>query len=199
MVRSSFEAARIVRITLVVVAVAGLGGAPLVVAGAAWAEAAVAPERNPPGDIPDSQVFVIYANTAGYSLKVPEGWARSEAGPDVQFADKYDTVSVTLQDQGSPLSRELVRRVFVPALEQAGRAVQVAGVEEVALPAGPAIRIRYSANSAPNPVTGKQVRLEANRYLLFHAGKLATLDLLAPYGADNVDQWRLIAQSFRWK
>jgi HKD family nuclease len=33
------------------------------------------PEKNPPGDIPDNQVFIDYVSTLGFSLKVPEGWA----------------------------------------------------------------------------------------------------------------------------
>src|SRR6267378_6725304 len=54
-------------------------------------ETAVAPEVNPPGDIPDTQAFVKYSNTAGaYQLEVPEGWARTENGADVTFVSKYD-------------------------------------------------------------------------------------------------------------
>jgi hypothetical protein len=41
-------------------------------------EKALAPEKNPPGDIPDSQVFVVYRLPQGLSLKVPEGWARKD-------------------------------------------------------------------------------------------------------------------------
>jgi len=48
----------------------------------------LAAEKNPPGDIPDNQVFLKYASAAGgYSLKVPEGWARIEDGADVSFTD----------------------------------------------------------------------------------------------------------------
>jgi hypothetical protein len=179
--------------------VASIAAAPMLMAFPARAEQAVAPEKNPPGDIPDSQAFISYANPAGYVLKVPEGWARSEAGADVRFADKLDAVSVTLSDQALAPSLSLAKTVFIPELVKAGRAVKVAKVSEITLPAGQAIRIDYSTNSDPNPVTSKQVRLEANRYLIFHAGKLATLDLSAPFGADNVDQWQLMAQSFRWK
>src|SRR6202521_4782076 len=58
-------------------------------------ETAVAPEVNPPGDIPDSQAFVKYSNTAGgYQLEVPEGWARTENGADVTFVNKFDGVKV---------------------------------------------------------------------------------------------------------
>jgi hypothetical protein len=71
-------------------------------------------------------------------------------------------------------------------------------VQSVQLPIGPAVLITYTSNSDPNSVTGKQVRLENNRYLFFKNGKLATLTLSAPAGADNVDQWARIAHSFRW-
>jgi len=46
-------------------------------------------------------------------------------------------------------------------------------------------------------VTGKQIRLEDVRFLYFKAGKLVTLDMAAPFGADNVDQWNLMANSVR--
>jgi len=62
----------------------------------------------------------------------------------------------------------------------------------------PAVLMVYTSNSDPDPVTGKQVRLENNAYLFFKNGKLATLRLWAPLGADNVDQWKLISRSFRW-
>jgi hypothetical protein len=39
------------------------------------------PEKNPPGDSPDNQVFVQYSSPAGFSLKVPEGCSRSVAPP----------------------------------------------------------------------------------------------------------------------
>jgi hypothetical protein len=80
-----------------------------------------------------------------------------------------------------------------------GRAVRVTAVKHVKLPAGEAIRIVYTSNSEPNAVTNKQVRLENERYLFFKDGKLVTLELYAPKGADNVDQWQLMSNSFRWK
>ncbi|RUY19735.1 hypothetical protein EN979_37155, partial [Mesorhizobium sp. M7A.F.Ca.US.001.04.2.1] len=35
------------------------------------AEKAVPAEKNPPGDIPDSQVFIDYASSQGFTMKVP--------------------------------------------------------------------------------------------------------------------------------
>ena len=72
-------------------------------------------------------------------------------------------------------------------------------VKQAKLKAGSAILIAYTSNSAPNPVTNKQIRLEHDRYLFYKDGKVATLDMAAPQGADNVDDWLLMANSLRWK
>src|SRR5258708_38813598 len=57
---------------------------------------AATPEKNPPGDIPDTQVFVTYQSPAGFSLKVPEGWARTERRDGTRFADKYNVVEISV-------------------------------------------------------------------------------------------------------
>lgn len=61
------------------------------------------------------------------------------------------------------------------------------------------MRLDYTANSEPNAVTNKQIRLEAVRFYLFGKGRVAVLDMSAPSGADNVDQWNLMANSLRIK
>ncbi len=48
-------------------------------------------------------------------------------------------------------------------------------------------------------MTNKAIRLENERYLYFKGGNLVTLEFYAPKGADNVDQWRMMSNSFRWK
>src|SRR3954452_17847781 len=54
-----------------------------------------AKEQSPPGDIPDNQAFVRYTPSgAAFSVKVPEGWARSTAGGAVTFTDKLNRISV---------------------------------------------------------------------------------------------------------
>jgi hypothetical protein len=168
-------------------------------ASAASTEQAVAPEKNPPGDIPDSQAFVRYRSEAGgYRFEAPEGWARTTTGADVRFVDKLDGVQVAITSVAIAPTVDSVRAHEVVALQQSGRAVQVTNVRDVRLPGGAAVLVVYSSNSDPNPVTGKQVRLDNNSYLFFKNGKLATLTLWAPLGADNVDQWQQMARSFRW-
>jgi hypothetical protein len=163
------------------------------------AETAVKPEINPPGDIPDSQVFVTYASPSGYSLKVPEGWARAEHGEETVFSDKYNRISVTVTPLAGKLDMALIKGELLTRLQETGHAPKVGKLRTVKLPAGEAFEVAYTENSAPNPVTNKQIRMENERFYLSQGGKLAMLDLSAPQGADNVDQWKLISTSFRWK
>ena len=60
------------------------------------------------------------------------------------------------------------------------------------------MQIVYTSDSEPNAVTDKQIRLENNCYLFEQAGREAALTFSAPAGADNADQWQLMARSFRW-
>ena len=164
-------------------------------------ENAVAPEVNPPGDIPDTQAFVSYSNTAGgYRLDVPEGWARTENGSSVSFVNKFDGVKadVGLSSQSTPPTAFSVRGNEAKVIKAEGHAVQINSVADVKLPGGNAVVIKYTSNSEPNAVTNKKIRLENETYLFFKNGKQALLTLWAPQGADNVDQWQRMAKSFRW-
>lgn len=163
-------------------------------------EKAVAPEKNPPGDIPDNQVFIVYKSKAGgYALDVPEGWARTEQGTAVTFKDKYDGEQVTLAKSAAPPTEKSVQKDQAPALEKAGRAVKILKVKTVKLRhKQSAICVVYTANSEPNPVTGKQIRLDMSTYYYYRNGTLAAVTVWAPAGADNVDQWKRISESFRW-
>lgn len=162
-------------------------------------ETPIAPENNPLGDIPDTQVFVAFTSSAGgYKLDVPEGWARTASGTNATFTDKFNGVAVNVTNASAAPTVENVRSSVVPMLEQSGRAVQVQKVEQMSLPGGQAVRLTYTANSDPNAVTGKQIRLENERYIFFKNGKEAMLTLSAPQGADNVDQWQRMAKSFTW-
>ena len=162
-------------------------------------EQPITPEQNPVGDIPDNQAFVTYTAPVGYALDVPEGWARTAQANDVTFINKFNGLRVTLAPIAAAPTAATATQTIIPAFIAAGRAVTVSAVQDVTLPAGAAVKIVSSANSAPDEVTNKQVRLEQNTYLFFKNGELATLTMEAPQGADNVDQWKRIAESFRWQ
>ena len=153
----------------------------------------IAAEKNPPGDIPDNQAFVEYRSPLGFSIKVPEGWARREQPNDVSFSDKYNRVQVALSTQPSAPTIASVKANEVGALEKSPKAIRLAGVTQLALPAGAVVVAHYGANSDVNPVTNKAIRLDNASYYFWKAGKLAVLTLSAPAGADNVDQWQLMA------
>jgi hypothetical protein len=162
-------------------------------------ETAVAPEVNPPGDIPDSQAFIKYASTAGhYQLEVPEGWGRTESRADVTFVNKFDGVSVAVTPASAAPTAISARIKEAKQIQTQGHAVTITGVSEVNLPGGKAVMIKYTSNSDPNPVTNKRVRLENIAYIFYKNGKEATLTVWAPQGADNADQWNRMANSFQW-
>ena len=147
------------------------------------------------GDIPDNQAFVVFTDAgAGYSIKYPEGWAQSGGGKRVVIRDKNNIIRVLVRPGALPTTAAATRELG------ALRAVRVeTAPASHALPSGPSIKAVYSTESAPNPVTGKRVRLVVDRYYLAHGGKQAIVDLGTPQGVDNGDAYRLMIESFRWR
>ena len=159
----------------------------------------IAAEKNPPGDIPDNQVFVTFKSPLGFAVKVPEGWARREVPGGTSFSDKYNELQVTVSPQPSAPTPASLKLNEIGGLEKSSKAVRVVSVKALALPAGQALVVHYGSNSEPNPVTNKAIRLDNARYYFWKTGRLATLTVSAPAGADNADQWQLMAQSFAWQ
>jgi hypothetical protein len=157
-------------------------------------------EVNDPGDIPDDQVFVTNSPPAGgFSVKVPEGWARSESGGVVTFTDKFNSIKMESKPMDAAPTVASVRTTDVPALEQSEKGFKVGNISSVSRKAGPAIRLLYAADSEPNAVTGKSNRLDVERYVFWKAGTAVTLTLSGAKGADNVDPWKIVTDGFAWK
>jgi hypothetical protein len=147
------------------------------------------------GDIPDNQIFLAFhTGQAGYSIKYPEGWAQLGSGRTVVFRDKNNLVRIVIA-RGKVTNAASVRHALA---HLSGVKVQVAP-QPVDLPSGRAVRVVYSTVSAPNAVTGKRVTLMVDRYYLSRAGRTAVIDLGTPQGVDNVDAYRLMIESFRWR
>lgn len=163
-------------------------------------EAAAQPEQNPAGDIPDTQAFVSFTSKAGgYSITMPEGWARQEAGTNVTFSDnKLHQFGVEIGCANSAPTIDSAKAEATNQLKSTVPAFELVNITSVKLPAGPAILIQYRANSAPDNVTGKQHRIDVDRYEVFKDGKLAVISLASPAGSDNVDVSRQVSESFRW-
>ena len=167
---------------------------------ATTAAAANTPEVNPAGDIPDNQVYVAYTPpSGGYSVKVPEGWARVETGGAVTFTDKLNSVRMETVASASAPTIQSAQNQEVPAIQAAAKNFQGGKVSSVTRKAGTAILITYSADSAPDPVTGKVVHDAVERYEFWRGGNEVVLTLSGPVGADNVDPWRIVTDSFAWQ
>ena len=150
------------------------------------------------GDIPDNQVFLTLRNNkAGYSIKYPEGWAQNGSGNTVSFRDKNNVVRVVVRKGAAPALADVQRRL------SALRGARVSSPATKTTVSGkPAIHLVYETQSARSPVTGKTVTLGVDRYYLWNGKSVAIVDLgtpVAPVKVDNVDAYRLIVQSFRWR
>ena len=161
-----------------------------------------APEVSPAGDIPDNQAFVAYTPAGrGYSVKVPEGWARTTAAGATSLHRQAQRAS---QMQATPAARRRPSRARA-ARASAGSPGAATGfragtVSTVTRTAGTAVRIDLPgelAGRTPSPASRSTDAVE--RYVFFHDGQERRPDAVAgPKGADNVDPWRIVTDSLRY-
>jgi hypothetical protein len=169
--------ALLVSALLVALAAAGCGSSSTSTTGPSKAPKAKPAEVSPAGDIPDNQAYVRYTPPgAGFSVKVPEGWSRTQKGGAVTFTDKLNAIRI---ERGAPAAH-------------AGKTTTVQRT------AGPARRLTYLTQAAPSPVTGKAGTDAVERYVFAKGARTAVLTLSGPKGADNVDPWRIVTDSLRW-
>jgi hypothetical protein len=176
------------------------GGSPSASGGSASAPAAGATETNPSGDIPDTQAYVAYTPTGGgFTVKVPEGWARTTTATAVSFTDKLNRIEITsVAAPAAPTSQSVTSQV-VPVLARQVAAFALGKVSAVSRSAGQAVLLTYQGDTAPDPVTGKVVHDAFERYSFHRNGHEVDLTLSGPVRADNVDPWRIVTDSFRWQ
>jgi hypothetical protein len=150
------------------------------------------------GDIPDNQVFVtLHDAAAGYSMQYPEGWVQGGGGADVTLRDKSNVVHIVVRRGRAPRAGDAVRELN----RQRGTtpSLQAGPPSNVTIGGASAVKVSYSTRSAPNPVTGKPVLLLVDRYVVSGPGRYAVADLGTPKGVDNLDAYRMMIGSFRWR
>lgn len=156
-------------------------------------------EVSPSGDISDSQVYVPVTDPAGpFTVKVPEGWSRTEAAGAITFTDKLNSVRMEAVPAGAAPTVASATATEVPAIKAVAPAYTPGVVTAVQRTSGPAVLVTYRADSSPDPVTGKVIHLAVERYEFWKGGKEAILTLSGPVGADNVDPWKTVTDSFGW-
>jgi hypothetical protein len=157
------------------------------------------PETNPAGDIPDSQAFVSYPAADGkFTVSVPEGWSRTADGPAVLFRDKFNSVRIEATSAAAAPTVGSAQAAEVPQIQQTVQGYEPGKVTEEKRKAGPVVLLTYRAHSPNDPVTGKYVRQDVERYEFWRAGTEVVLTVASPVGSDNVDPWRTITDSFQW-
>ena len=150
------------------------------------------------GDIPDNQVFLVFHNnSAGYSIKYPEGWTQQGSAGDVTFKDKNNLVHIFISRAAAPTPASVTAQLN--RLKNSTPSLTFTSPHTMQIGSSTAVKATYSTKSAPNPVTGKRVSLMVDRYELAHNGRVAVVDLGTPVGVDNVDAYRMMIQSFTWR
>jgi hypothetical protein len=151
------------------------------------------------GDIPDTQAFVRYQPaTGGYSIETPEGWARVERAGGVEFSDKLNKIDVQTRLTSTPATVDSVRNNELPTIATSATCYQPGDVTTATRKAGTLVRATYRVNSPADLVTGRSARTDVERYSYWHNGLEAVVTLTSPVGADNVDPWRRVTDSFAW-
>jgi hypothetical protein len=157
----------------------------------------IAGDATTPGDIPDTQAFVDFSPSTGtYHVSLPEGWARTDLPTGASLSDKENSIRVEAQPSPETPTVASVTATDVPALRAAGDTVS--SVRLVTRPAGDAVLVRYEARGSNDPVTGRRLSVDVERYQFWMNGTTVTLTLSGTKGADNVDPWRTVTNSFRW-
>ncbi len=152
------------------------------------------------GDIPDNQSFLTYADrSGGYSIRYPEGWTRSTARRgEIIFQNRANVIRVALSSAATPTLSSAVAELS--QLRAADPTIVLSGApQRVSVDGSPVVKLSYTRLSKADPVSGKRLALTIDRYEYARAGKVATVDLGTPKGVDNVDAYRMISRSFRWR
>jgi hypothetical protein len=149
------------------------------------------------GDIPDNQNFLTYRSASPrFSMVYPEGWTVKQTTDGVTFKDKNNLVRIAMASGPTPTAAAVQARLAV--LKRSDPTLIAGAPQRIVLGSGAAVKITYTTQSAPNPVTGKSVTLMVDRYELAHGGRVATVDLGTPTGVDNVDAYKKMIASYKW-
>jgi hypothetical protein len=156
-------------------------------------------EVNPSGDIPDNQAYVAFtASDGAFSVKVPEGWARTSSGSMTSFTDKLNMITVDQKAASAAPTVASAKQGEVVALSSSEPKFTLTDVKTFTRAGGGGILITFQSDSPVNPVTASVVRNEVEQYLFWKGGQQVSLTLTSPKGSDNVDPWAQVTGSFRW-
>jgi hypothetical protein len=157
-------------------------------------------EMSPNGDIPDNQAFIPYTPASGtFTVTVPEGWSQSSTGEATTFTDKLNAAKFEEMSPAIAPTVQSAQKDIVPQLAKDHPGFALTDVVAVTRAGGSAVLIRYEQDAAVNDVTTTAGKEAVEEYLFWKAGTMVTVTLTSPVGADNVDPWREITDTFSWR
>jgi hypothetical protein len=150
------------------------------------------------GDVPDNAVFLTYQQASlGFSIQYVEGWQVTTQSDGVVVHDKDSSEAVTVVALPSDVAA-YISSTDLPALQgQAG--FKLIKQDTVKVGSSSYHHLTYHVLSPADPVTGKQVPSTVDRYYVPGTSQLAIVSLSTPDGVDNVDAFRQMIESFKWK
>jgi hypothetical protein len=118
------------------------------------------------GDIPDNQQFLTFQNRpAAYSIKYPEGWARSGNGNDVTFQDKGNTITIQAASGSQPTAASVTAQLKQEATSDP--CLQPGTAQPATVGPNQAIKVTYTTQGQKSPVTGQRPKVTVDRYVFF--------------------------------
>ena len=150
------------------------------------------------GDVPDNAVFLTYQQASlGFSVQYVEGWQVTTQADGVVIHDKDSSETLTVAALPSDVAA-YITSTDLPSL-QAQAGYKLVRQDTVKVGSSNYHHVVYHILSPADPVTGKQVPSTVDRYYVPGTSQLAVVSLSTPDGVDNVDAFRQMIQSFRWK
>jgi len=134
---------------------------------------------------------------AAFSMQYPEGWAQRSTASGTTLQDKNNLVRVVVRRGTAPSAAQVAQEL--QRQKQTTPSLQAGAPSSVTVGGTQAVKVSYSTQSAANPVTGKRVLLLVDRYVVPGTGRYAIVDLGTPKGVDNVDAYKMMIGSFRWR
>jgi len=150
------------------------------------------------GTIIADQTFSSYSSASGnYDVQFPDGWTTQANGSNVRFTHAWSGLQVEITQTNAPFTLDAIKAGPVADLMRTGRAVTVRSVAAVTAKSGQAVLVTYECNAEPQ--SGKQIRIENQRYYFYSNGSIAAMTLWAPVGANNWKIWAQMADTFEWR
>jgi hypothetical protein len=150
------------------------------------------------GDVPDNAAFLTYrGGTPAFSIQYVEGWQVTSQPDGVVIRDKDSSETVAIAAPATDPAA-WIASTDLPAL-QAQAGFKLDKQDRVKVGSSRYEHLVYHLPAPLDPVTGKQVPSTIDRYYVPGPAGLAVVSLSTPDGVDNVDAFRQMIESFKWK